>query len=87
MAVSACSLPDRDKVFTGFDAVAGGVAAKLRVIRSSDRGAQRQLRRRRYRHRRGAAVRATLRPLHSRDSEQARAESQLWTRFQFKAGR
>lgn len=32
-----------------------------------------------------AAVRATLKPLRSRDNGQARAESRLWTRFQFNA--
>jgi putrescine transport system substrate-binding protein len=31
------------------------------------------------------AVRATLKPLHSRSNEQARAETRLWTRFQFKS--
>ena len=34
-----------------------------------------------------AAVLATLKPLQSRDSEQARAESKLWTRFQFNSSR
>jgi putrescine transport system substrate-binding protein len=33
------------------------------------------------------AVRATLKPLHSRSSEQARAESRLWTRFQFNSAK
>ena len=33
------------------------------------------------------AVRATLKPLRSRDDEQARAESRLWTRFEFKSGK
>jgi putrescine transport system substrate-binding protein len=34
-----------------------------------------------------AAIRARLTPLHSRDAEQARAETQLWTRFEFQTER
>jgi hypothetical protein len=35
----------------------------------------------------GDAVRATLRPVQFRDSELARAESRMWTRFEFRSAK